>query len=144
MVAGDRSRRTIRLDIARAVIAPAAAIMLGGVAQPLLMLIWPGIRALSRGEVSADSYIPVVVSAVLCFVVGHWFGSRTPTTASTIALALFPLLWLVWMVWTIRALGARTWGEWVSPIAVCLDLTAVVPLIAIFAGLAAASLGRRN
>jgi len=111
---------------------PVAAIAVAVIAQPLVTPLVPAAERFDIGGLRADSYIPIVVSAVLCFGVGYWSGKRVRSRQIVGSLAIFPVLWLGYMLWTIHLLGARTLSEYAA--SVYLEVAGVVPLIAVFAG----------
>jgi hypothetical protein len=144
IVSGDRERlnfgEIILGTLLRYALLPAAALAIAVIAQPLVTALVPAAERFDIGGLSADSYIPIVVSAVLCFGVGYWPGKRVRSRQIVVSLAIFPLLWLRYMVWTIHLLGARTFSEYAA--AVYFEVDGIVPLMALFVGWTTAGLKR--
>ena len=111
---------------------PVAAIAVAVIAQPLVTALVPAAERFDIGGLRADSYIPIVVSTVLCFGVGYWSGKRVRSRQIVGSLTIFPVLWLGYMVWTIHLLGARTFFEYAA--AVYFEVAGIVPLGALLAG----------
>jgi hypothetical protein len=119
---------------------PLGAIALAVIAQPLVTALVPAAERFHIGGLRADSYIPIVVSAVLCFAVGYWSGKRVRSRQIVGSLAIFPVLWLGFILWTIHLLGARTLSEYAA--AVYFEVAGIVPLGALLAGWTIAGVGQ--
>jgi len=121
----------------RCALLPAAAIAAAVIAQPLVAVLLPAVERFHFGGLRADSYIPIVMSAVLCFGIGHWFGRRERSRRIIASLAIFPVLWLVYILCTIHALGGRSLYAYAA--LGYLQVAGLVPLAAIGAGWITAS-----
>ena len=110
------------------------------IAQPLLTALVPAAERFDIGGLRADSYIPIVVSAVLCFGVGYWSRKRERSRQVVGSLVMFPLCWLGYMLWMIHLLGARTLVEYAS--SMYPEVAGVVPLGALVAGWTIAGVGQ--
>jgi hypothetical protein len=111
---------------------PLGALAMAVAAQPLVTALVPAVERFAIGGLSADSYIPIVVSAVLCFGVGYWSGKRVRSRPILGSLAIFPVLWLGFVIWMMHLLGAGTFSEYAS--AVYFEVAGVAPLGAVLAG----------
>jgi len=135
-----RYEETALGTLLRYALLPLAAIAVAVIAQPLVTALVPAAERFDIGGLRADSYIPIVVSAVLCLGIGYWSGKRLRLRPIVGSLAIFPVLWVGYMVWTIHLLGARTFSEFAA--AVYFDVAGIVPLMAVFTGWTTAGLNR--
>ncbi len=89
---------------------PAAAITVAVIAQPLVTALVPAAQRFDIGGLSAGSYIPIVVSSVLCFGIGYWSGKRARSRQIVGAAGIVPLGALL-AGWAIARVGQSTSGS---------------------------------
>jgi len=114
---------------ALAILAPAAAIVLAVLLQPLLITVLPNLQSHSIGMVSLDSHIEVVALLGLSFCAAYLIKRRETRRAVLIASILFPIAFLV----LILASQPLIWSLHVAPgmngVRIDLFLAAIAPLL---------------
>ncbi|HKJ32761.1 MAG TPA: hypothetical protein VKA34_13085 [Balneolales bacterium] len=111
------------------IVLPSAAILAGQFFQHLLTKIWPITEALNIGGIS--SYISILVSAILCFLIGRWLHHHINLKWG-MALSMFiPVLWFGLMMFDIVKLQDRLL---INGLTVTIFIAGILPLAAIILG----------
>ena len=116
---------------------PGLAIFIAAFAQHVLTLVWPGVREITFGEISADSYFFVLCSGFLCFFAGYILRRDVGGRPSFLCAVITPLgfmclfLWAT-IGWPMLELDAKI--AWLRPITLISIAAAIVPLLGVALG----------
>lgn len=131
-------RGTSMLRMCLSLAMPAAAIFAAALAQHVLTMLWPALRRLPFPVASADSYLVVLLTGVLCFLAGGFLRRRVQTRTGLFCALVAPLLFAGFLLWSAFGPAIRAAGlgdiAWLRAMTLFIIVSACLPLAAVALG----------